>query len=104
MFCSRWGRNLPNWRRAIWCGVARRLAKSLFTREQALSMQGKLGGLTVQKMYRVEGRHPTAAATEALKWKRIAAKRAKEEEERREQLGWPKPTRHRLLRSEERRV
>ena len=63
-------------------------------------MQAKLGGYAVQRKYRMEGRHPTQAATAAMKWKRIAAKRAKDEAERRELFGlfgWAKPKRHRLL-------
>jgi hypothetical protein len=93
----KWGRNVPNWRRAILCGNARRLAKNPPTRKWGLSMQAKQGGYAVQRKYRMEGRHPTAAATEARKWKQVAAKRAKDEEERRARLGWPKPKRHRLL-------
>ena len=59
-------------------------------------MQGRQGGLAAQKRYRMEGRHPTAAATEARKWKHIAAKRAKAAAEERQRWGL-KLARHRLL-------
>lgn len=74
-FTQRWKRNLPDWRFAILVGQARRLAKNPPTSQWGRTMRAKLGGYAVQRKYILEGRHPTAAATEARKWQRIAAKR-----------------------------
>jgi hypothetical protein len=62
-FRQRWGRNLPVWRFAILVGQAKRLALNPPSSEWGRSMLAKRGGYAVQKMYQLDGRLPTAAAT-----------------------------------------
>jgi hypothetical protein len=71
--CSKWGRDLPAWRFAILVGQAKRLALNPPTSAWGRSMRAKRGGLAVQGKYRLEGRHPTAKATQA----RLAKQRRK---------------------------
>lgn len=92
-FTRKWKRDLPDWRFAILVGQARRLALHPPTSDWGRTMRAKLGGYSVQRQYRQEGRHPTAAATEARKWQRVTAKQLKAEEERRQRLGLGKPPR-----------
>jgi hypothetical protein len=95
-FCARWGRNLPQWRRAILIGQARRLALNPPTRKWGRSMLAKRGGHEVQRQYREQGRvgrrHPAHHAAEVSASKRRWRKRKQEEEKRRAELGLgPKP-------------
>lgn len=92
-FTQRWKRNLPDWRFAILVARARWLSLNPPTSQWGRTMRAKLGGYAVQRKYTQEGRHPTAAATEARKWQRIAAKRTKTEQQRRKRLGLPDPPR-----------
>ena len=92
-FCKDWRHDLPDWRFAILVTRARSLALNPPTSQWGRTMRAKLGGYAVQRKYRLEGRHPTAAATEARKWQRITAKRTKAEEERRQRLGLGKAPR-----------
>jgi hypothetical protein len=89
-WCQKWGRNLPQWRRAILIGQAKRLALNPPTSEWGRSMLAKRGGRAVQRKYRREGRHPTEKAT----WARIADLKIRKEAKRREALGLPPASRH----------
>jgi hypothetical protein len=87
--CQRWGRDLPPWRFAILVGRARWLALNPPTPEWGRSMRAKRGGYAVQRKYRLEGRHPTAKATEARLRKLRAKKQIKarqEEEQKAERI------------------
>lgn len=66
-FETKWGRNMPRWRRAILIGQAKRLALMSGEERSAWgrAMLAKRGGRAVQRKYAVEGRNPTAAATRA---------------------------------------
>jgi hypothetical protein len=62
----RWGRhNMPNWRLALLVGQARRLAQNPPGSSWGRRMAAAKGGYAVQQRYRLEGRNPTEAATEA---------------------------------------
>lgn len=76
---------VPQWLFAIYVGQAKRLARNPPTPAWGRSMLSKKGGKAVQQRYRLEGRHPTQAATDA----RLAALRARKEAERRKRLGLP---------------
>jgi len=71
---KRWRGDLPQWRRAILKGQARRLALNPPSSEWGRSMLAKRGGYAVQRMYQLEGRHPTAAATKTRQIIRRARK------------------------------
>jgi hypothetical protein len=73
-FYKRWRGNLPQWRRAILQGQARRLALNPPSSEWGRKMLAKRGGLAVQRMYQLEGRNPTAAATKIRQTIRKARK------------------------------
>lgn len=73
-FYKRWRGNLPQWRRAILSGQARRLALNPPTSEWGRKMLAKRGGLAVQRMYQLEGRHPTTEATKIRQTIRRARK------------------------------
>lgn len=90
VFLKRWGRNLTSWRFPILVGQAKRLALNPPDSAWGRSMAAKKGGYAVQRRYRVEGRHPTAKATQV----RLAYCRAKKEAERRKALGLPPVSRH----------
>lgn len=62
-FYKRWRGDLPQWRRAILQGQARRLALNPPSSEWGRSMLAKRGGRAVQRKYLYEGRQPTQAAT-----------------------------------------
>jgi hypothetical protein len=68
-FCQRWAGNLPQWRRAILVGQAKRLALNPPDSAWARRMLAKRGGLAVQEKYRREGINPTAKATAARRSK-----------------------------------
>jgi len=68
-FCKRWAGNLPQWRRGILTGVARRLALNPPVPDWGRRMLATRGGRAVQEKYKREGRNPTAAATAARKRK-----------------------------------
>ena len=71
-FCKRWGSDLPNWRRAILIGTAKRLAlhppQSGFGRR----LQGAWGGNATARKYRALGLpHPRIVAMHAaMAWKK----------------------------------
>ena len=50
-FCTRWGNDLPPWRRGILIGVARRLAVNPFTASRGLSLLRAKGGLATSRRY-----------------------------------------------------
>jgi hypothetical protein len=83
-FEQRWGKNLPRWRRAILIGQAKRLA--LMSDEErsswGRSMLAQRGGHAVQHRYKMEGRHPTTAATRTRILTQARKKRTMEEEKR----------------------
>ena len=68
-FCQRWKGKLPQWRRAILIGVAKRLALNPPDSAWGRKMLAKRGGLAVQKRYRWEDVNPTAKATATRKRK-----------------------------------
>jgi hypothetical protein len=72
-FCKRWEGNLPNWRRAILIGVAKRLAVNPPVKNFARALNAHHGiGVFVRRI-RCEGRpHPGIAAMNR-KWARQAA-------------------------------
>jgi hypothetical protein len=53
--CQRWGNNLPQWRRAILVGVAKRLALNPPDSAWGRRMLAKRGGLAAQRRRRREG-------------------------------------------------
>jgi triphosphoribosyl-dephospho-CoA synthetase len=55
--------SVPAWLFAIYCGQAKRLALNPPDSAWGHRMLAKRGGLAVQRLYRLEGRHPTARAT-----------------------------------------
>ena len=62
-FCKRWEGNLPNWRRAILIGVAKRLAKNPPKAKWGLSMLRSRGGKAFARQLRCSGRrHPGIVA------------------------------------------
>jgi len=65
IFRRRWHGNLPGWRLGILIGQARRLARNPPASDWGRSMKARKGGYAVQRLYRAEGRHPTAKATRA---------------------------------------
>jgi hypothetical protein len=79
-FCRRWRGNLTRPRYALLCGQARRLART--TPEErsrwGRSMLSKRGGLAVQRRYRLEGRHPTAIATDCRVRQQAAVRRTRQ--------------------------
>ena len=68
-FCQRWAGDLPQWRRAILTGVAKRLALNPPDPDWGRGMLATRGGLAVQEKYRQMAIDPTAAATVARKRK-----------------------------------
>jgi hypothetical protein len=82
-FCQRWRGNLPSWRFAILVGQAKRLART--TPEErsqwGRKMWAKLGGHTVQRVYREQGR--TGNQHPAHKAARISALRRKQSKKQR---------------------
>lgn len=60
---ERWKGDLPQWRRAILIGQAKRLALNPPDSSWGRSMLARRGGYAVQRMYRMEGKHPTEKAT-----------------------------------------
>ena len=54
-FCQRWEGNLPNWRRAILIGVAKRLAVNPPKVKWGLSMLRSQGGKVTANIYRRAG-------------------------------------------------
>jgi len=85
--CQRWGRDLPQWRRAILWGQAKRLAKTTAEQRSAWGRRSlaKRGGYAVQRFYRLEGRDPTGRARLVLKY--VNARRM------RQRKGLPEPPR-----------
>ena len=63
--CKKWGNDLPPWRYAILVGQAKRLALNPPDSAWGHKMLAKRGGKAVQKLYRFEGRDPTAAPNAA---------------------------------------
>lgn len=62
-FCQKWGNDLPNWRRGILIGVARRLAKKPPTKGWGKQLHGHLGANALADQCRAERReHPRIAA------------------------------------------
>lgn len=62
-FCKRWEGNLPNWRRAILIGVAKRLAVNPPKVKWGLSMLNSQGGKAFARQLRCSGRsHPGIVA------------------------------------------
>lgn len=90
LWCKKWGRNLPHWRFALLVGQATRLAKNPPTSAWGRRMQAKKGGYAVQRRYRMEGRHPTQAATQVHR----ANARIRKDVEERKRLGLPPRSRH----------
>ena len=88
---------VPGWLFAIYCGQAKRLALNPPTSSWGRSMLAKLGGLAVQRRYRLEGRDATAYATRCRVIKQNARKRAREEAELRDSIGLPPPIRVKYL-------
>jgi hypothetical protein len=76
-FIKRWRGDMPPWRFAILVGQAKRLAlnppTSAWGRSMFAKRGAKRGGLAVQRKYFLEGRHPTARATQV----RLAKQRRK---------------------------
>jgi hypothetical protein len=68
-FCHRWGNDLPPWRYAILVGRAKQLALNPPDSAWGHKMLAKRGGKAVQKLYRFEGRDPTAAPNAARRQK-----------------------------------
>lgn len=68
-FTQRWGMDLPQWRRAILTGVAKRLARNPPSPDWGRGMLATRGGLAVQDKYEREGINPTAKATAARRGK-----------------------------------
>jgi len=71
-FCKRWEGNLPNWRRAILIGVAKRLALHPVTPRWGLRMLCARSGYGLARKCRELGiEHPgIAALNRAREWKR----------------------------------
>lgn len=67
--CKKWGNNLPQWRHAILVGQAKRLALNPPDSAWGRRMRARRGGKAVQKLYRFEGRDPTAAPNAARRQK-----------------------------------
>ena len=62
-FCKRWEGNLPNWRRAILIGVAKRLAVNPPVAKFARSLRGHHGaGILVRKCRALGVEHPRIVA------------------------------------------
>jgi hypothetical protein len=62
-FCARWEGNLPNWRRAILIGVAKRLAVNPPVSNFARSLNGYVGAGVFAQVLQREGRpHPGGVA------------------------------------------
>ena len=59
--------SVPPWLHAVYCGQAKRLAlhppDSAWGRSMHARRGARLGGHAVQRLYRAQGRHPTATAT-----------------------------------------
>ena len=68
-FTQRWGMDLPQWRRAILTGVAKRLARNPPDSDWGRGMLATRGGRAVQEKYKREGINPTAKATAARRSK-----------------------------------
>jgi hypothetical protein len=64
-FCQRWAGNLPQWRRAILTGVAKRLAVNSLGSEWSRHMFAVKGGKAAQRRHRREGVDVMAAARAA---------------------------------------
>lgn len=82
--CQRWRGNLPQWRRAILIGQAKRLARMSPEERTAWGhrMLAKRGGYAVQNLYRREGRvgklHPAHEAARVSAVNRRLRKKVKE--------------------------
>jgi hypothetical protein len=85
-FVKRWRGDMPSWRFAILVGQAKRLALTPPTSAWGRSMHAKRGGLAVQGVYRIEGRHPTERATKA----RLSQQKRKNAAQRFEESGRPR--------------
>ena len=72
IFRLRWAGRLPKWRFAILVGRARTLALNPPDSAWGRRMLSKRGGYAVQRKYRLEGRTPTAKATEVRAMRRGA--------------------------------
>ena len=90
------GYNPPQWLKAIYFGLARRLAKNPPNSQWGNSMFHRKGGYAVQRRYLWEGRNPTATARAVREGKRQLRRKAEE----RQRLGLPPPARVRFLDSE----
>jgi hypothetical protein len=83
-FCERWRGNLPQWRRAILIGQAKRLARMSAEEGSAWGrrMLAKRGGYAAQNRYRREGRvgklHPAHQAALVSATNRRLRKKVKE--------------------------
>ena len=86
-FVKRWQGDMPGWRFAILVGQAKRLALNPPTSAWGRSMFAKRGarrgGLAVQRKYFLEGRHPTARATQVRLAKQLRRNAAEGREESR---------------------
>ena len=79
--CQRWRGDLPQWRRAILIGQAKRLALNPPTSAWGRSMRAKKGGYAVQRKYRMEGRvgekHPARIAAKIRAKQQAAIKESR---------------------------
>ena len=66
-FCAKWGNDLPNWRRGILIGVARRLAKNPPAVGWGLSMLRVRSGHGLARKCRREG-IPNPGTAALLRW------------------------------------
>jgi hypothetical protein len=93
ILCRRWRDDLPAWRYAILCGVAKRLALNPPSSGWGRSMAAKKGGYAVQRRYAVEGRigkrHPAHYAAACSASQRRVRKKLREDAEERKRMGLP---------------
>ena len=66
-FCAKWGNDLPNWRRGILVGVARRLAKNPPAAGWGLSMLRVRSGYGLARSCRLKG-IPNPGTAALLRW------------------------------------
>ena len=72
-FCEKWKHDLPNWRRAILIGVAKRLAVNPPKPGFGKALHRIYTGQCAQRKYRAEGRDPLAAAHRSQRLRRELA-------------------------------
>ena len=67
-FCAKWGNDLPNWRRGILTGVARRLAMNPPAKGFGRRLWAHHGAKVLARQCRIEGRqHPRIVAMRAAR-------------------------------------